>query len=618
MKKRKIIITLIAIQSLIATPIFASNYSIDVTYRDNFNKIVKTETIQRNMVGKVSVYSKPPMGYAVIGDRNQTVEISETNPYEKIEFYVEDKQSPKGKGVNQTVFLGDTLSPEDFVTDIQDNSNGKVSVEFRTTPDFYKEGRQNISILLTDENGNTSTVGCSLLIVDMDGFGTKSIKSEYGKNVNAGDFFTKKLTGVTYRFVNLPDFKKLGTQKVSLVADMNGKITSYVENLEIVDTTGPKGKLIIKEIDIHDKIKAIDLVTDVFDEAGGKVDVYFKEEPKWGEFGNHRFTIALQDERRNITELKGTLKIINKKGSTAITQDITIEAGTKVKPDRFIKELTNPKGVEFEFVKEPLWTKVGRQRVEIMMYDVRGYETKLNTNLNIIDTRAPNAKLKTKELIVPLNSKVTPEQFIEELTDNSDGAIKTSFHKEPDTKVLGEQKLRIMIEDSSKNQRSYSVNITVVDPKDMLGTNNVTVIISPDKGTYFVKETKKLLNIDSAPILENGRTLVPVSNLARVLGVSEDNIKWHAPSQKATITIKDVISNTEKNVEFKIGSNEVYLNGQYVKMETPAKIINGRTYVPLKYAMDGLGITKYDWDSNNREVIIKLENINDVMYKMYK
>ncbi|WP_176461862.1 S8 family serine peptidase [Anaeromicrobium sediminis] len=54
-------------------------------------------------------------------------------------------------------------------------------------------------------------------------------------------------------------------------------------------------------------------------------------------------------------------------------------------------------------------------------------------------------------------------------------------------------------------------------------------------------------------------------------------------------------------LEFKIDSMEMKQNGEVIKMEEPAKIENGRTLVPLKYANDGATVL---WMQEERKVKI--------------
>lgn len=618
MKQRNKIFLLVLSQLLISVPIFASTGSINVKYVDHERATIKEERIEKSY-GKISIFGRAPVGYKIVGENKQDVEITEENPNDNIEFDIEDIQAPKGKGKSLTLNLGEKASPSDFVKDITDNSDRPVDISFKNDIDFNKEGRQSVKVILTDYNGNIANVSASLTIVNTKDAEIVDTKGEYGKKMNVSSFINGKLPiGLTAKFENEPNMKQLGNQKVVIILSGGKEPIRHTVTLNVSDTVAPKGKIKTETIDIEARLSAIDLVENVEDNTGGKVEVYFKQEPKWGEFGRTPVVITLRDESGNTTDLKGSVTIENKDAITAEVREVTTEAGKKVDPKRFLMSISNSQDSDISYATKPNFEKVGKQSLTLDVYDKRGFKTELKVTLNVVDTTNPKATLKTKEITIPLKGRIDVNDYIEEVTDNSDGKISISFEDKPDVNTIGEQKLKIIISDPSKNEMSYRVILKVIDPIDVIDDKSVTILISPLKGTYSVQETKKQLKMDSAPILENGRVLVPVSNIARVLNVPDGNIEWDAVTKKATITKTDIITKKEYKVSFNLGSDIVNLNGYIVQMDVPAKAINGRTYVPLKYAMDGLGITNYKWDSENKQVVINLENLNDEMYKIYK
>lgn len=69
-------------------------------------------------------------------------------------IHVRDTISPKGETMPITVYAIFPPAAEDFVTYTEDVTD--VSIAFGVQPDLTKEGTQQISILLTDEGGNTT------------------------------------------------------------------------------------------------------------------------------------------------------------------------------------------------------------------------------------------------------------------------------------------------------------------------------------------------------------------------------------------------------------------------------------------------------------------------------
>ena len=76
---------------------------------------------------------------------------------------VVDTTPPTGTPVAHTIFNDETLTPEDFVTDIQDVTETKVA--FDKTPDFTKVGEQTVTVRLTDTSGNVGLVKAKLTVV---------------------------------------------------------------------------------------------------------------------------------------------------------------------------------------------------------------------------------------------------------------------------------------------------------------------------------------------------------------------------------------------------------------------------------------------------------------------
>ena len=89
-------------------------------------------------------------------------------------------------------------------------------------------------------------------------------------------------------------------------------------------------------------------------------------------------------------------------------------------------------------------------------------------------------------------------------------------------------------------------------------------------------------NIDAAPFISNGRTLVPVRYLADALGAQT---AWDAATQTITITKGGT------TIELTIGSTAITTNGKTSQMDTAPLIENGRTYLPARYIAEALGYT---------------------------
>lgn len=102
------------------------------------------------------------------------------------------------------------------------------------------------------------------------------------------------------------------------------------------------------------------------------------------------------------------------------------------------------------------------------------------------------------------------------------------------------------------------------------------------------------LSFDVEPILENGRTLVPMRTIFEALGA---NITWNNETRTATATKNDII------IEITIDSNKMLKNGEAIELDVPARLRGARTLVPVRAVSEGLG-AKVDWNNDLWQVII--------------
>lgn len=101
------------------------------------------------------------------------------------------------------------------------------------------------------------------------------------------------------------------------------------------------------------------------------------------------------------------------------------------------------------------------------------------------------------------------------------------------------------------------------------------------------------LKFEVPPTIENGRTLVPLRAIFEALGA---NIKWDDNTQTITAT--------KPGTEIKlIIGGQTYKNGQQISLDVPAKIINGRTLVPLRFVSEAMGC-QVDWDGDTETITI--------------
>ncbi|MCL6571301.1 MAG: copper amine oxidase N-terminal domain-containing protein [Bacillus sp. (in: Bacteria)] len=100
----------------------------------------------------------------------------------------------------------------------------------------------------------------------------------------------------------------------------------------------------------------------------------------------------------------------------------------------------------------------------------------------------------------------------------------------------------------------------------------------------------KQLATENPPVIEEGRTLVPLRSIFEALN---QQINWNGSNQVIT---SGQIWLQLNNPVAKIGNKEI-------KLDVPAKLINDKTYVPLRFVAEALGKeVKFDPQNNSVEI----------------
>ncbi len=125
----------------------------------------------------------------------------------------------------------------------------------------------------------------------------------------------------------------------------------------------------------------------------------------------------------------------------------------------------------------------------------------------------------------------------------------------------------------------------------------------------------KALSLEQSPVIENGSTLVPFKQILDSLGVS---VEWDAETKSLTCTKDD------KTVEITINSDTMLVNGESVEVSAPAKIIDGKTFVPLRTLAESCNTLVF-WDNDTKTVKIiamSADELKELSYsyiaKVYK
>lgn len=123
--------------------------------------------------------------------------------------------------------------------------------------------------------------------------------------------------------------------------------------------------------------------------------------------------------------------------------------------------------------------------------------------------------------------------------------------------------------------------------------------------SYDYKAERVILEIDGQeldglsipPIILNGYTLVPAREVFEKIGA---NVEWVSDIGQVYIKYNNNL------VIIELDSQNAYVNGKKVKMDTEAKIINNKTMIPFRFVSEAFGFD-VSWDNSTRTINIVTE-----------
>lgn len=123
-------------------------------------------------------------------------------------------------------------------------------------------------------------------------------------------------------------------------------------------------------------------------------------------------------------------------------------------------------------------------------------------------------------------------------------------------------------------------------------------------GMYINNTQVAFSNTTGYPRVDQGKTLVPINLISSYLGYS---VGWDQKAQKVTISKKDT------SIELTVGSNKAIVNRKTVVMDTTADVSNNRTYVPLRFVAENMGVkVEYKVVNGKKAVYLTMPNGEEV------
>ncbi|MGU3473475.1 stalk domain-containing protein [Paenibacillus sp. D51F] len=108
----------------------------------------------------------------------------------------------------------------------------------------------------------------------------------------------------------------------------------------------------------------------------------------------------------------------------------------------------------------------------------------------------------------------------------------------------------------------------------------------------------KKLAVRMSPVILKGSILVPMKDIFKALG---SELSWDPKTRTLLASSGGYFS-----MSLKVGASHAVVNGKSVKLDSPAVILNGTTFVPIRFVSETMG-AEVKWDAKSRIVRISSE-----------
>jgi hypothetical protein len=183
------------------------------------------------------------------------------------------------------------------------------------------------------------------------------------------------------------------------------------------------------------------------------------------------------------------------------------------------------------------------------------------------------------------------------------------FNRKLDTQDLKDKvipktgKLKIMVAYGATDEFSPHHIFRTTDEIDLepvieKPTEKIILRFKINSLTYWLGTISK--NMDSPPIVKEGRTLLPIRYLAEAIGAT---VTWDAKTQQITLQLKQTF------IVLTLGQNIAIINGVPTKIDPdnlnvkPIVVPPGRTLLPLRFVAERLNCL-VAWNPENQEITI--------------
>ena len=123
---------------------------------------------------------------------------------------------------------------------------------------------------------------------------------------------------------------------------------------------------------------------------------------------------------------------------------------------------------------------------------------------------------------------------------------------------------------------AITMTATLVVPATLImAQDEITVTVNGQEIDFSVYD-------NVLPYIENDRTLIPIRAIAESMSFTVD---WDGTERLVTV------KNDSTDIIFVIDGAAATVNGEEISLDAPARIVDDRTFVPLRFVSENMGAT---------------------------
>lgn len=200
---------------------------------------------------------------------------------------------------------------------------------------------------------------------------------------------------------------------------------------------------------------------------------------------------------------------------------------------------------------------------------------------------------------------------IKEMLKGSNISEKTTFEEnkyiqEIAMKVSVSNFVKVSVKGNTVTTKDENVKINFPTSVKKLTMDEYMKLIMPGMNSSLVTvrvngEDITFEDPEALPKIINDRTMLSARAFYEKIGAK---VEWNGKDRTVTV------SKDNDKIVLKIDSNKALVNGKEVKLDSPATIINDKTYIPVRFVSEAFGY-KVKYDANEGMPIVDIFNITE-------